>query len=359
MFRDLAESLPQFIWVADHAGVKTYCNRKYLQYTGMQSVDEMNRHWQDCVHPDERKMTSEAWKRCIQSQAPYFSEYRLRRYDGVYRYFLARALPLRNEAGEIQQWLGSSTDVHDQKVAELALRKAEKLAAAGRLAATVAHEINNPLTALTNSIYLALQDQALSESTRRYLKLAENELVRVAHVTTRTLNFHRQSSPPTIVDLASLMDSVLGVYADRLKGAAVEVERDYRPGAFLRCLADDVRQVFAILISNSIDATALGGRIRIRIKPAHPWKGTAVKGIRVVVADNGDGIPAGLRNRVFEAFMTTKDSTGTGLGLWVSDGIVRHHQGSLSFRSSTANPRHGTAFSIFFPFDGVSAAKNR
>lgn len=359
LFRDLAESLPQFIWVADACGVKTYCNRKYLEYTGIGSVDEMNRHWQSCIHPDDRNMTAEAWKLCVQSQSPYFSEYRLRRHDGVYRYFLARALPLRNEAGEIYRWLGSSTDVHDQKVAEFALRKAEKLAAAGRLAATVAHEINNPLTALTNSIYLALQDKALGEKTRAYLELAENELARVAHVTTRTLNFHRQSSPPTLANLAQIMDSVLGVFADRIKVTAIEVDKDYQPGASLYCFAQDLRQVFSILVSNSLDATEFGGRLRIRIKTAHSWQGSPVQGIRIIVADTGEGIPTELHDRVFEAFMSTKDSTGTGLGLWVTAGIVRNHRGLIRFRSRTGKACHGTVFSLFFPHDGVPAPAKR
>jgi PAS domain S-box-containing protein len=354
LFRDLAESLPQLIWVADAKGTKTYCNRLYLEYTGIPSVAAMNLYWQDLIHPDDRKATSEAWKRCLINQSPYFSEYRLRRHDGIYRHFLARATPLRNKAGELQRWLGSSTDVHDQKLAEIALRKSEKLEAAGRLAASISHQINNPLAAVTNALYLALLDTNLSKSTYHYLKLAEEGLERVAHATTQTLGFHRQATAPALVDLSETMDSVLGLFAERLAAASIQVDRHYRGSMSLSCFYTELRQVFAILVGNSLDATSNGGDLRIRMRESHAWNETQTKGIRIIVADTGHGVPIALRPLLFEAFVTTKDTTGTGLGLWVADGIVRHHGGRISFRSSTDAVRRGTVFSLFLPFDGIS-----
>jgi PAS domain S-box-containing protein len=352
-FSALAETLPQMIWSADSNGVKTYCNRNYLEYTGKTSVEEMNESWHQLLHPEDRAPTIEAWNRSIQSEEPYLSEYRMRRHDGVYRHFLERAVPVRNEAGEIEQWLGSSTDVHDQKMAEEALRRSEKLAATGRLAASIAHEINNPLAAVTNSIYLALKDQSLREDTREYLKLADQQLARVAHVTTQTLRFHKQSSAPALVDLREVMESVFSLFAPRFKGNSIAVDREYAEVPKLFCFNDELRQVFASLISNSLDATEHGGRLRIRIHPAHTWSHPRSNGIRVTVADTGHGIPQSLIGRIFEPFVTTKESMGTGLGLWVAEGIMRKHNGRILLRSTTAAGRHGTVFSLFFPFDGI------
>jgi signal transduction histidine kinase len=256
---------------------------------------------------------------------------------------------MRNEAGEILRWVGSCTDVHDQKLAEEALRRSEKLAATGRLAASIAHEINNPLASVTNSLYLALHDPNLSEETRSFLNMADQELNRVTHITTQTLRFHRQSKAATLVDLSETMASVLTLFGPRLMARKIEVICELESGAHILCFDDELRQVFANLVSNSLDATAERERIRIRVRKA-------AGGIRVTVADTGCGIPEKARKRIFEAFFSTKDNTGIGLGLWVSEGIIRKHQGRFALRSSTASHRHGTVLSLFLPLDGVSPA---
>jgi signal transduction histidine kinase len=275
----------------------------------------------------------------------------LRRHDGEYRYFLARAVAVRNDAGEVERWLGSSTEIHDQKMAEEALRRSEKLAAAGSLAASLAHEINNPLNSVVNMVYLALQDNTLSESTRRLLDGADSELTRVAQFTTQTLRFHKQSNAPTPVDLGEIMESVFAMYAPRLRTSSVHLERDYRTTEKLCCFNSELRQVFANLIGNSLDAIGRDGQIRVRIRASRSWL-EGQPGIRVLVADTGHGIPAALRKRVFEPFMSTKEVTGMGLGLWVTDGIIKKHKGRIALRSSTDPLRHGTVFSMFFPLDG-------
>ncbi len=352
-FRTLAETLPQFIWVADSKGVKTYCNQRYLDYTGVRSTAEMNEGWKNCIHPDERTRAWEIWKHSLDTGEPYSSAYRLKRYDGTYRHFLAQAVAVRNDAGEIEQWLGSSTDVHEQKLVEEVLRRSEKLATAGRLAANIAHEINNPLAAISNLLYLSLEDPGLGETTRNYLKLADQELTRTAHVTTQTLKFHKQTSAPGSAHLAETMDSVLSVFEPRFEACAVSVERDYQTQEQLYCYSDELRQVFAHLLSNSLDATARGGRLRIRIKQSRAWDESNATGIKVTVADTGIGIPSAIKKDVFDAFISTKESTGTGLGLWVTEGIVRKHGGKISLRSSTDPENHGTVVSLFFPFSGL------
>ena len=166
-FRVLAESLPDFVWIREADGKYAYCNRRLLDYVG-QPAEWLQRQAFDAVHPDDVSSTIQKWNHSLETGEPYLNEYRLRRYDGEYRYFLARAVPVRNEVGQIERWLGSSTDIHDRRLAEEALRRSEKLATAGRLAASIAHEINNPLAAVTNALYLAMQEQGLSEQARLF-----------------------------------------------------------------------------------------------------------------------------------------------------------------------------------------------
>jgi PAS domain S-box-containing protein len=348
-FRLLAESLPELVWVTDPVGSLTYLNTRFLDYCGIAPERMSGFDWNSILHPEEAETVSQRWKHTVETGEPYLIELRMRAQDGSFRYFLARALPMRSEAGEILRWVGSCTDVHDQKLAEEALRRSEKLAATGRLAASIAHEINNPLSSVTNSLYLALQDPNLSDETRSFLKMADEELNRVTHITTQTLRFHRQAKAATLVDLSDTMASVLTLFGPRLMARKIEVLRDLQPGAQLLCFDDELRQVFANLVSNSLDAMAERERIRIHVRKV-------AGGIRVTVADTGCGIPEKARKRIFEPFFSTKDNTGIGLGLWVSDGILRKHQGRFALRSSTASDRHGTVISLFLPLGGVVPA---
>jgi PAS domain S-box-containing protein len=352
-FRELAESLPQLVWASDPHGDRVYTNRRYTDYTGIPDAKLLGSMWRELVHPDDLEHTDRLWAHCTATGEPYLNEYRIRRHDGVYRSFLVRGVPVRNAAGEIERWLGSATDIHDQKLAEEAVRRTEKLAAAGRLAAAIAHEINNPLAAVTNSLYLALLDPNLSEITRNYLRTAEQELARAAHVTTQTLQFHRQSTAPALTELSEIMDSAVSLFAPRFKACEIDIEREYAAGTALYCCGDELRQVFANLLSNALDATRNGGRLRIRIRAAHAWDGANTPGLRVSVGDTGSGIPKEVRTRIFEPFLSTKELTGTGLGLWVSEGIVHKHKGSIRLRHRTEGLHRGTVFSIFFPLDGL------
>ncbi len=241
-------------------------------------------------------------------------------------------------------------DITDRKRTEAALRRSEKLAATGRLAASIAHEINNPLAAVTNSLYLALQDATLAPATRNYLELADQELTRVSQITTQTLRFHRQSRSAVRAELSEIMKSVLPLFAPRWVARQIQVESRLEADTGILCFADEIRQVFSNLLSNALDATPDGGRLALKIRKASHG-GEA--GVRVTVADTGCGIPAAAKSRIFEAFFSTKDATGIGLGLWVSEGIVRKHAGKISVRSSTDEARHGTVFSLFFPENGL------
>jgi PAS domain S-box-containing protein len=336
------------VWMRDAGGQYIYCNQRLLDYVGHPAEWLEKQTW-EAVHPDDVDTTLRKWKLSLETGVPYENEYRLRRHDGVYRWFLARGVPIRDEAGQIQRWLGSSTDVEDRKLAEHALRRAEKLTTAGRLAASMAHEINNPLNAIVNTLYLALQDQELSESTRSLLQSADEELARVGQYVTQTLRFHKQSTAPSDADLGEIMDSVLSMYAPRFRSSSIRLERQYRTHERLRCFSSEVRQVFANLIGNALDATGEDGLIQVRVRTARTWTEPAIRGIRVLVADTGAGIPRELRDQLFQPFVSTKELTGVGLGLWVSQGIVHKHCGRIALRTSTDPTRRGTVFSVFFP----------
>jgi PAS domain S-box-containing protein len=348
-FRALAESLPQLIWMANTRGETTYCNHRVFEYFGLVASETDVPLWAERFHPEDVENTFAMWRKSIKLSEPYQVEYRLRRHDGAYRHFLARAVPVRNEAGGVERWIGSCTDVHDRKLAEEALRRSEKLATAGRLAASIAHEINNPLEAVTNSIYLALQDRSLSEDTRSYLTMADQELARVSHITTQTLRFHKQSSLASATDLCEVMRSVLSLFGPRLRAKQISVKDECNPKAVVKCFADEMRQVFANLVSNALDATRPGGVLRIRVRKTRSWGSNSREGIKVIVADTGSGIPRSVQEHMFEPFVSTKEATGIGLGLWVSEGIIRKHGGDIKVRSRLGESSHGTVMALFLP----------
>jgi PAS domain S-box-containing protein len=355
-FRVLAESMPPMIWMSNGDGENIYCNRRARDYFGVEEAETMGFGWKRFLHPDDVEKTDAIWKRCFETAEPYVDELRLRRKDGVYRHFLARAVPIRNDAGECERWIGSATDVHDQKLAEAALRKSEKLATAGRLAASIAHEINNPLAGVTNALYLALQDGSLGEETKGYLKMAEQELRRVSHMTTQTLQFHKQTNLPARVDISDVVGSVLELFGGRLASKNIVVNAECERGAFATCFGDEIRQVVANLVSNAMDAMPEGGRLRVRVRRSRGWAKGWVEGVKIAVADTGYGIAATVLEHIFEPFVTTKEATGIGLGLWVSDEIVRKHGGWIRVRSLSEGRVSGTAFAIFIPADAATHA---
>ncbi|MGA8528802.1 MAG: ATP-binding protein [Acidobacteriaceae bacterium] len=231
--------------------------------------------------------------------------------------------------------------------AQDALRRSEKLAVTGRLAASIAHEINNPLEAVTNLLYLMRSAENAGEA-RRYLSEADQELARVAEITRQTLRFYREPSHPVETEIAGVLHSVLILYSSRLAGANIVVDLDdSAPSAKVLSSPGELRQVIANLIGNAIDAMRRGGRIRVRISASSDSDG--LSRTRLTIADTGSGIPAALLPAIFEPFVTTKGETGTGLGLWVTSEIVRRNGWSIRVRSHCGPGRSGTVFSIAMP----------
>jgi PAS domain S-box-containing protein len=273
---------------------------------------------------------------------------------GIRRVFNLNYFPVFDEEGKVVAITTASLEITAMRRTEAALVQSEKLAAVGRLASSISHEINNPLEAITNLLYLVSIDEHLLPDTKLYVHMAQSELARVSQIATQTLRFHRQAVGPTRVTAAELLDAVLNLYQGRLTNSGIQVQRRYVTAEPILCLENDIRQVLNNLIANAIDAMRRGGRLIVRAHNATvrlPDRDEEVQGVRITVADTGHGMEEATRLRIFEPFFTTKDLNGTGLGLWISSGIVQRHHGRLTVRSSTHPVHHGTAFSLFLPID--------
>jgi PAS domain S-box-containing protein len=271
---------------------------------------------------------------------------------GEHRYWNVSYSPVFNANNKVEAITAVILEMTNQKKAESALIQSEKLAAVGRLASSISHEINNPLEAITNLLYLIDLSGDLPEVVRRYVHTAQNELSRVCQIATQTLRFHRQAVRATHVSAADLVDAVLNLYQGRLANSDIKVEATYASPTTVLCFENDIRQVLNNLIANAIDAMRQGGRLLVRAHDATVYSlqyPHGRPGIRITIADTGHGMPPSVQARLFEPFYTTKDLNGTGLGLWISAGIVSRHQGRLTFRSNQHPIHHGSVFSLFLP----------
>lgn len=348
LFRELAESLPLMIWANDGSGKKVYCNQQYLQYVGVHSPSGMDDGWHHAIHPDDRERAKQAWAAAVRDGGTYECEYRLRGADGVYRVFLARAVPVSDDSGHIIRWLGTSIDLHEDRLAGAHLRQAEKLLAASRCATSVAHQINNPLAAATNAIYLAQQDANLNEETRSYLAAAAAEVARVAHVTARSLGFHKQTDALQQTSVVNVLASVLKFFESRFKEQGLTLRSRVRQVPLIHCFKEDLSQAVSALLINAVEASPRGAVITIRLRGDGLDAEGLPTGIRLTIADSGIGIPDELRDSIFRPFVSTKGDAGVGLGLWMCDQIVKRHSGSLRLRSRTVEPR-GTVVVLRLP----------
>jgi PAS domain S-box-containing protein len=270
-----------------------------------------------------------------------------------YRYWTVSYFPVYGPNGQIQAITAASLEITQQKKAEQALIQSEKLAAVGRLASSIAHEINNPLESVTNLLYLAQHSDDMAE-VRGYLDKAEVELRRVAAITNQTLRFHKQATSPMAITAEALLKSVLSIYQGRVSNSPVRICERHRALQPIRCFEGEIRQVLSNLINNALDAmNSGGGTLFLRTRLGCNWK-NGDRGIVITIADTGSGMDPQTLARVFDPFFTTKGITGTGLGLWVSREIVNRHRGLLLVRSSDSPRRHGTVFNLFLPFDAVT-----
>jgi PAS domain S-box-containing protein len=342
----LADLVPQMVWMCTRDGANIYFNRRWVEYTGMTLEESYGSGWNKPFHPDDQEIAWQAWHRAVQTDSRYQVESRLCARDGTYRWFLMRGEPFKEVDGRTVKWFGTCTDIHDIKLAEQALLRSEKLASVGRMAASVSHEINNPLEAVTNLLYLAKNSDEIL-TIRSYINDAEHELNRVAHITRQSLGFYRESSNPTPSSLQRLLESAIDLMTAKITAKRACIETRWGDDVQLSVVAGELRQVFANLLANSLDAIPFMGVVKIRTSVAFDYQNKE-QCFRVVIADNGHGIPDHLRHQLFEPFFTTKGTVGTGLGLWVSKQILDKHHGTIQVRSVALGPLTGTVIRITF-----------
>ena len=331
-FRHVIDAVPQLIWVSTPEGVLRYTNQAWKTY----AVEDSTR-WCDrsLFHPVDFEPCMQAWHIALERNEPFMLDVRLlRRSDRTYRWHLLRIAPMAGlpEVGDEQEgdWLGTATDVEDQKLNEEALRTAEKLSVTGRMAAAIAHEINNPLESITNLLFLVRLESADNERALSFLDITENELDRISSITKQTLQFYRDPAMPIAMDAREILDEVLRLFSTRLTAKSIDVSIDVNEGIVFEAIKGEIRQVFINLLTNAIDAVAARGKIDLGASRIDHAGSPAVE---INVFDNGSGIKPEQVEKLFQPFFSTKGVHGTGLGLWVSKGIVEKHGGRLLLSS--------------------------
>ena len=488
-FRNLANAMPQLVWMAGPDGYIHWFNDQWYDYTGTTAEQNCGWGWQSAHDPDHLPDVLERWTASLHSGEPFEMVFPLRGRDGTYKPFLTRAVPIHDGSGAITRWFGTNTDVsgefeirqqiresrkkvqssfeatqrlaaivessddsiiskdlngivkswnpgaervfgysaeemighpirkiippellseedrimsavargertdhfetmrirkdgekievsltlsplvdetgkikgvasisrdvsHQKKV-ENALHTSERLATVGRLAATIAHEINNPLEAVTNLVYLGQSCMQDAEG-KIFLEQAQQELARMALLTKQTLGFYRENKGARPLTLGELVTPLVSVFSARARNKQVSIDTDIRENPTMVGFPGELRQLFANLLNNSIDAVRDHGHIMIRVSAAREYCGAKRPGVRLTVCDNGPGIAPEVRKKLFEPFFTTKRDVGTGLGLWVTSNILRKHEGTIRVRSSVVSGRSWTVFSVFFPLQSES-----
>ena len=329
------------IW--DEGTARTY-GRPPAQMASMQQIFTY-------IHEDDAPRVWNDLAAAVAGRGEYRSVFRVRWPDGSLRWIQGFGETIFSGDKPVRV-VGVNLDVTERRIAEEALIRNEKLAAVGRLASSIAHEINNPLESVTNLLYLALNSEEWPQA-REYLETADIELRRVSAIANQTLRFNRQSTRPSHVSCSDLIGGTLAVYQGRIHNSNISVEKRKNAQRPIFCYDGEIRQVIGNLIVNAIDAMPNGGRLLLRSRQSRDWR-SGREGLVITVADTGSGMSKETSQRIFEAFYTTKGIGGTGLGLWISREILDRHQGVLRVRSSQAAGRSGSIFTIFLPFDAIA-----
>ena len=301
------------------------------------------------VFAEDRALTSQALTEALKAKDHYRSEYRVVREDGSVIWVHSSGTPVfsAQAPGEVVGMIGTIQDITERRNQEATLKQTEMLAATGRMAATIAHEINNPLEAVTNLIFLAKTNENIPDSVRKHLEIADEELARVGQIAQQTLGFYRDTSRPHALNVAAVISDVIAVFERRLSYKQMNCRPEFRGDLEIVGLQGELRQAISNLLLNAIDASSNGGLLRIRARETRLLP-TGLSAVSIAVCDSGCGISDSAKRKLFSPFFTTKESVGTGLGLWVTKGIVEKHGGSIRFRSRV-QPPCGTVFRILLP----------
>lgn len=355
-FQITLKSLGEGVVSTDQDGKISFINPVAQELTGWNHIDSQGRPFREVVKlGDERTRLDiedpvEAVRRA-QQVVSYPASLVLTSRDGREYPIELTGAPILNNFGQIAGISVVFRDTTQRRQTEQTLRTSERLTLAGRLSATIAHEIRNPLDTVTNLVYLLQHEQNSNPAARQYLEMASEELARIAQITSQLLTFHRESRSPVPVNLNEVLDSVLVLFSPQIKRNQIQVEKRFEASRSVRGFPGELRQVFSNLVGNAIEAISQGGELILHTRESSLASDPTRKGIRITVLDDGSGIPRGVRKNLFAPFYTTKGEKGTGLGLWISRGIVEKHEGTIHLTSTNRNGRSGTAFSVFLPFE--------
>ncbi len=352
-FRSLVQNSSDVITILEADGTIRYESPSIERILGYKPEGLVGKSAFELVHPDDRPRIMAIFQANLSlpgSITPI--EVRFRHNDGSWRTLEATGNNLLQEPG-VAGIVVNSRDITERKRTEDVLHATEKLATTGRLAAAIAHEINNPLEGVTNLLYLLENHPSLDATARRYARMAQEEVARVARIARQTLAFYREPTVPVEVDVAELVNGLLELYAHKLQTRKVALDKRLESPALITASPGEVRQVVSNLLSNALDAVPESGEVKVHVFHSRDWRHPWQRGVRITIADNGHGIrPEHLRS-IFDPFFTTKGDKGTGLGLWVSHGIVQKYGGSIHAHSSVRPGHTGTCFSVFFPHTPV------
>ena len=351
-FRVTLSSIGDGVIATNDQGLISFLNPVAERLTGASLAHARGRKIGDIFHilsEDTNKPTENPVEKVLARNCAVGSGNRtlLRRADGHFLPIEDSAAPITGDSSKLIGVVLVFRDVSPERSFQEALRRTEKLAAAARLSATVAHEINNPLEAIGNLIFLARTNLDEPDMAAEQLQLAEQELARISHITRQTLGFCRESTSPSLVHLRSLIESVLKLYSNKLQIKQIKIEAAFEECPPITVFAGEIEHLVSNIISNAIDALPVNGTLKIEASPVKMVEGDS---IRLEISDDGPGIAPENLKRIFEPFFTTKKNVGTGLGLWVCKEIAERHGGSVYAHSDTENGSKGAVFTVLLPY---------